>query len=264
MRLDRIERRIDLSTEDLSECGGAGMGGRRSHRPGGRSTISLLVPLIVASNLALIEGASAQTGPPDEPSRQELPDERTATSRTFRNPDGSFTTQFFTAPINYEQHGEWRPISSDLIPAGQPGYAWRNAANSFDVFFKDSLGTGFMRFGVGADDFALSLQAAAAVAGQRGGAGEPASRVAYPGVFPSVDLQYDVLATGVKETVVLADASTPTHYRFVLTPPQGVPVDAREQPDGSRASPRTVRIASRSSAIGCTSVRITTTNGGPL
>lgn len=214
---------------------GASMRGRRSHRPGGRSTISLLVSLIVASNLALIEGASAQTGPPDEPSRQELPEERTATSRTFRNPDGSFTTEFFTTPINYNQHGAWRPISSDLIPAGEAGYAWRNAANWFDVLFKDSLATGFMRFGVGADDFDLSLQSAAAATGQAGGAGRSNSRIAYPGVFPGVDLQYDVLATGIKETVVLADASTPTHYRFVLTPPEDVPVDAREQPDGSWA-----------------------------
>jgi RHS repeat-associated protein len=208
------------------------MGARRGRRRGWQVSGFLLIPLLVASNLVLVETASGQTGSSDEPPRKELPEERTATSRTFRNRDGSFTTQFFEAPVHYREAGQWRPIRSDLVPADTAGYAWRNEANSFDVLFKGALDPGFLRFGEKSTVFDLSLASAAAVTGQRL---QAASRITYPGIFPSVELQYDVLATGVKETLILADATTPTHYRFVLTPPDGLPVEAQKRPDGSWA-----------------------------
>jgi RHS repeat-associated protein len=66
------------------------------------------------------------------------------------------------------------------------------------------------------------------------GAGR-SNRVSYESVFDGVDLRYEVVPTGVKETLVLDDAFARTDYRFRLSTPRGPRVDAVEQPDGSWA-----------------------------
>jgi hypothetical protein len=91
-----------------------------------------------------------QSGPPfefsDKPGHdksvaglEEIPELRTLTGRVFDVPGmGADVAQIFTSPINYVGgDGELHPIDSDLVQV--PG-GWRNAANSFDIFFPREFG----------------------------------------------------------------------------------------------------------------------------
>src|SRR5207248_863223 len=49
---------------------------------------------------------------------RELPGRRTATSNTYANPDGSFTTSMFNEPVNFQDpSGVWQPIDNSVVPA---------------------------------------------------------------------------------------------------------------------------------------------------
>lgn len=172
---------------------------------------------------------------PEEPFDREASEEvvalRTATSRTVRNVDGTLTTLLYTAPVHYrDEQDAWRPISSKLVPSALPGYAWRNEANSFSVHFADTAQEGAVRFETGGEPFSLSLLGAAP-----GRAAAAGPRLEYAGVYPGVDLEYIVMPDGIKETLIIADASGPTRYQFVLTGPADRALEASEQPDGSWA-----------------------------
>jgi len=72
------------------------------------------------------------------------------------------------------------------------------------------------------------LQAQALLADQSEGGNE----LTYKEVFPEVDLQYEVLSDGLKETLVLADADAPTRYRFLLDPLGDAEVEATPTGNG--------------------------------
>ena len=105
--------------------------------------------------------------------RDELVEERTATSKTYRNPDGSLTTALFNAPVHFKQNGDWFEIDSDLVEAQRPGYTWRNRANGFDVFFKDHLADDFLALRLGGQTVSMSLQGATRVPSDRASATSP-------------------------------------------------------------------------------------------
>jgi len=70
---------------------------------------------------------------------RELPNRRGRFSKTYRNPDGTRTTSLFSEPVNYrDAHGRWRSLESRFVPVRGGAYAWRNAANRFQVAFKES------------------------------------------------------------------------------------------------------------------------------
>ncbi|MEW6553515.1 MAG: hypothetical protein AB1384_04415 [Actinomycetota bacterium] len=53
-------------------------------------------------------------------------------TKTRQNPDGTFTREIFTAPINWQDgDGSWREINSNLVPDEVDGYALANASNFF-------------------------------------------------------------------------------------------------------------------------------------
>ena len=45
---------------------------------------------------------------------RELPELRTASSRTFATGAGSFLTRAYTEPVNYRSGGKWEPIDNNL------------------------------------------------------------------------------------------------------------------------------------------------------
>jgi RHS repeat-associated protein len=196
-------------------------------RPPGEWTLA--VALAVAVLVAVGPVSPRSAGASDAPA-QELVNKRTATSSTFRNADGSFTTSAYAAPIHYlDSDGKWQNIDSRLVPSPLSSYAWTNSANSFHAHFKDQLGDDYLRFAVRGRPFTLSLlgalKAKAAVQGPR---------IHYAGALDGVALDYAVRADGLEETLSLANGSVPTQYQFTLDP-QGVPLSPRQLPGGSWA-----------------------------
>jgi RHS repeat-associated protein len=178
--------------------------------------------LVVAPDLS----AGASEGP------VEIRQLRTETSETFHNPDGSFTTHAYYRPIHFRNgSGEWQKISNRLVRSTEKGYAVENEANRFKVSLKDALADKFVRFESSAAKVSLSLDGAAAQPGVTRGEAQ-----SYGDVLPGVDLSEEVLATGLKESIVLKNASAPSTFHFVLTPEAGSrALEARRLPNGSVA-----------------------------
>ncbi|MBE1488907.1 LamG-like jellyroll fold domain-containing protein [Plantactinospora soyae] len=147
----------------------------------------------------------------DAETSEELPQRRNAHQRVYANADGTETTEFSSAPVNYQRpDGSWAGIDSTLVFTGS---GWRSGADSVDL-----------RLAARADApelvrLALDDQHALAygMAGAQGVTGAPAgSTVTYPGVQPEVDLELKAQAGGVKETLVLHSADAAHRFLFPI------------------------------------------------
>jgi YD repeat-containing protein len=167
-------------------------------------------PAATGDQLALPRGARAET---------ELAALRTRKSRTFALADGTRLAQVFAAPIHYaDDDGRWRRIDSRLVDSPAPGYALRNRANDWTVDLPEQLEQRPVKVTDDAGRWA-SFQL-------RGASSEEASAAAaearYESARPGVDVEYEVLAEGVKETLVLAGPDAPSSYAFSLDASPGV------------------------------------------
>ncbi len=156
---------------------------------------------------------------------------RTAHSKTFVDEKGEFHTRVYSARINYKTAGVWRPVDNKLVESGRKGFAFKNAANSYKVHFKDRLEDDFMRLETpgGRAAVEVSLEKADDVDAVKSSARE----ISYRAARDDADILYDVTAEGVKETVVLKDADAPSSYAFKIEPDEGDDLDAVAQKDGS-------------------------------
>ncbi|MFF3920173.1 LamG-like jellyroll fold domain-containing protein [Streptomyces sp. NPDC001852] len=161
-------------------------------------------------------GSSAQEGDPHIPgpkaSGAEVVKDRTGNTSVFRNADGTLTARVYSRPVHYRTaQGTWADIDSTLVQ-GSDG-RWSERADSAPAGFapsgNDSL---LVSYGPSASEqVGYSLQGAASVTGQASG-----NAITYPQIATSADLKYSVTSGGVKETLVLHDASAPTTWVFPL------------------------------------------------
>ena len=174
---------------------------------------------------------SPAAGPP--PRVGELPERRTATSTTRRHADGSMTTTVYGAPVNYRApDGSLQPIDSTLRATEAGGFAWRNGANAFDLFFKEAAGAGFAEFRVAGRRFRLDAEGAKAGTPARVTGGQ----IVYPGAYDGADLRYSLDALGVQKVIDLAGPDSPSEYAFRLSAlGEGPAPTVQRRPDGSYA-----------------------------
>lgn len=165
----------------------------------------------------------------------EVPGLRTATSQTYRGPNGQLRTELHAAPINYRSGNGWQKIDSRLVatPLGpHPArdgvvdeYAYHNAANAWQADFKNRLTAGFLQLSVQGQSLSFGLAGASPSTAHASG-----SDITYPQAFTGTDLREAITPTGVKESLTLGSARAPARYTFHLTTPVGVAGHAL--PDG--------------------------------
>jgi RHS repeat-associated protein len=162
------------------------------------------------------------------PKGREVLGRRTATSRTWRTPDGRYATRIWTAPINYrDAHGKWRRIDDTLEPASKPGVAFTNARNAYRVAFPSNLAASPIRVHTRAGVVAFRL---------RGGQGRPTAAGAharFANVLPGVDANYVAGSDQLKEMLVLHSAKAAASYVYSLHLSRGL--RARPTRDGAIA-----------------------------
>ncbi|MFG1992112.1 RHS repeat-associated core domain-containing protein [Actinoplanes sp. NPDC048988] len=167
------------------------------------------LPANAARVMTAPQGQAKRFGPGAGP---EIATRRGPHERAYRNPDGTETTEFSAAPLNYRKpDGSWAPIDSKLT--ADPDGGWRRGADSVDLKLaaradaSELVRVTFPGGGV----LAYGAAGAAAVAGKV--AGDTAT---YPGVWPDVDVELRAQPGGVKETLVLGSADAPTGFVFPL------------------------------------------------
>lgn len=146
----------------------------------------------------------------DSAASKRLPLESSATTSVFENPDGSRTADVSQAVVNYRNtKGEWLPVDGTLVSgAGR----LKPKAHGLDISLSDAAADKDL-VTVGAD------ASSAVTVGFPGSATKPtveANQATYAGVQQGVDVIEEATPLGVKETLVLRDASAPTTYTFPL------------------------------------------------
>lgn len=184
----------------------------------------VFIMLLLCSGIAFAEQNGADSGgPASDPSTSsaalgpEVKADRTATSRTFRLSDGALQTQIFETPINYKaSDGEWKPIEEGLEV--QPdGTGLTNGANAFDLSLPERIGDAPVRLGIGDRWISIRLLGESSAPAQLDG--EIAS---YETTDPGTSFDFTSLATGLKEDIVLADASQPHRFHYELETSPGI------------------------------------------
>lgn len=141
--------------------------------------------------------------------KHEIVEARTKSSKRFWNPDGTFTLEVYPSPVHYrnEKTGKWEEIDSTLY-AGNDGKI-RNKANHFSVELQQKANGGMVKLSKG--DAAFLFKPVFATSSE---AKVQGSTLTYEEAIPNVDLIYDVIPDGLKETLVLKTADVPNKYSF--------------------------------------------------
>ncbi|WP_340558538.1 DNRLRE domain-containing protein [Streptomyces sp. GSL17-111] len=155
--------------------------------------------------------------------------ERTATTKEFRNPDGTRTTRVHPEPVHFRaEDGTWEEIDTSLVPEAQ---AEDSLARSAPATAEDG------RLHVAADDSGLTVAergddpalaamavgadghgVAFALSGAEGVTGTVTDdTVTYAGIRADADLSIQAKHGMIKETIVLNSPDAPRTWTFPLT-----------------------------------------------
>ncbi|MFF3503172.1 LamG-like jellyroll fold domain-containing protein [Streptomyces sp. NPDC003247] len=166
--------------------------------------------------------ATATTQGFDAKRSKEVAGERAERQRTYLNPDGTYTTRFYSEPVNFRSaDGSWKSIDTTLTPRESSGPStmsadeegWETASTEVQIEFAGTADADpvvrmqvdeGMSVGYGVDE-------AHPVAGQ-----VEASTLTYENARPSSDVEFIAGSDSVKETLVLKDTNAPTEWRFPL------------------------------------------------
>ncbi|HEX8065684.1 MAG TPA: DNRLRE domain-containing protein [Thermoleophilaceae bacterium] len=194
--------------------------------------IALAILVSTTAALVLLSSASASD---DESSGgdvrradgrivRELPNLRTATSRTFATSAGTNVTRVYSDPVNFRSGDRWLAIDSRLRPSDRPGAALANTADAHSVELPDSLADP-VEVRDGDDHVRFSLAGARGVAPSGGGL-----EARYDGALPGVDVAYESRPGSLKESLVLASPDAGGTFRFSVETSDGL--QARENDAG--------------------------------
>ncbi|MFJ7131282.1 DNRLRE domain-containing protein [Streptomyces fungicidicus] len=152
----------------------------------------------------------------------EIKSEREERQRTFRNPDGTHTTRFYTEPVNYrDADGDWIAVDTTLarqndsgprtMSTNEPG--WETNSTEKAISFAGSADAdAVMRMQLGDE---LSIGYGVDEASPSPGLAE-GSEITYQDVRPHSDIEFLAGSDSVKETLILKDKEAPTEWRFPL------------------------------------------------
>jgi RHS repeat-associated protein len=168
---------------------------------------------------------------------EEITTKRTATSSTFRNTDGSYTTKQYADPIFYKNSGNWEKIDTGLVED-------KNAGDSGNIFGKalgqvESWLASTTTYTVRANDWQARFAATDAEQGmiriKKGGSQVSFSpkdgksvapvvttengkqMVRYNDVWPGIDLEYIVGSDSLKENIIIKNKDATSNVAFTVS-----------------------------------------------
>ncbi|TDD55309.1 DNRLRE domain-containing protein, partial [Nonomuraea terrae] len=175
----------------------------------------------------------AQRKPPPPPGKRvkEVKGKRSRFASVYELEDGRLQAEISARPTHYlDGKGDWQPIDTRITEVSGDGFVHGNDTNDFSTRFGDTTSK-LMRVALGEQRLALGLPGEARQVTPR----VEGSKVTYQGALgEGTDLVYEVSATGVKESIVLARAPQgPPSYTFTFTVSGGL--RAAPNADGSIA-----------------------------
>ncbi|WP_047155519.1 DNRLRE domain-containing protein, partial [Aneurinibacillus tyrosinisolvens] len=132
----------------------------------------------------------------------------------FLNPDGSITAEIFSQPIHWKnKHGKWEEINNTIVPSSEvSSLPFKNGSNNIETFFAKNLkNQAVSRIRWKDNSIEFIPQNTELTTGIPKG-----NKITYQKIYPSVDMQYTVLSTGMKEDITLSDNSAPNTFTFAM------------------------------------------------
>lgn len=154
-------------------------------------------------------------GPSDVPTkpgkeRIEIPSRRSANSKMFLEPDGTFSVDIYPQSIFYiNDRLQWVTIESNLVASSEAPYKGKNKANRFSVLFGDNS-----KVRVQKKDMLLDFEPVNASASQGVMNG---NKIKYSGVYQNIDIEYTSDNDMIKEDIILNNADAPNTFTFDVT-----------------------------------------------
>lgn len=171
--------------------------------------------LSTAHALAAAETPAAPQQAP-KPERRELEQNRTLTSKTYQNPDGTLTAEVSQAPVHYkDSDGKLKDIKTGVSDDGQGNLQATETYAKPKLKKKIDSDGSFGSFSVAGRDVALKITNAQDVGKKKSSVEDKG--LTYVDVFNAVDLEYKVLPNGLKENIRLKNSNAQTDYSFDLS-----------------------------------------------
>jgi hypothetical protein len=134
--------------------------------------LAVVIALVAALQIPSPAVVAQESDPQGSQGGSEVTSQRTEMSRTYRNANGTFTTELSTGPVNFRgSDGRWHPIDTSLVASDEDGYGWSNERNSIDVHFKEQLRDGYLRLDIAGLPFSLTADEASASRAERSATG---------------------------------------------------------------------------------------------
>jgi RHS repeat-associated protein len=147
-------------------------------------------------------------------SPKEIIHKRIENSRTFLKPDGTISVEVFSQPVFWKNHqGRWIDIDNNIVPSSLlQAFPFQNGSNDVRMLFaKDLLNQAVNR--IQYQDLYVEFVPQNTLAT----VGVPsANEITYPLMYPSVDMKYTVRSRGIKEDIILKDASAQNTFSFIV------------------------------------------------
>jgi len=168
-----------------------------------------------APDVEVSEAADTLTSP------ELYPELNTEYSTAFKLPDGSYQSVISQVPVNYlADDGTYEPIDTRLIydpvdreyetKATEDGISFLSSTDPYTLSIE---GTTDEQDKAEDSSFEIKTRMLSSYSGTRLPLG---NKALYYGVEKDVNLEYEVLTTGVKETIYLASADVPVSYHFEI------------------------------------------------
>ncbi|MFJ6985648.1 MULTISPECIES: DNRLRE domain-containing protein [unclassified Streptomyces] len=169
--------------------------------------------------------------------RVEALSERTETSTTWANKDGSLTTELSAGPIRFQENGQWHPVDLTLVersggtvePEGHPNGLRLNAGAGTRARSLKETTTAAARdlVTLGEGDERITLQ-------WKGGLPAPeldGTRATYANAVPGADVVVEATRTGYEQFVNIKQRPSADGYTYTL-PLKAKGLTAKQQADG--------------------------------
>lgn len=141
----------------------------------------------------------------------EIVGERTQTSKTFNNSDGTYTTEIYEAPIHFKDNkGNWKDIDNGLQKKKNNGKGqYKNKANNFTVTFDERIDKETNNVQVADNQYNLNIglkeieQKGEVITAKEVIGVATDSQIEYPNVFDNISSTYSVGENFVKEDITI-------------------------------------------------------------
>jgi RHS repeat-associated protein len=159
---------------------------------------------------------------PDLRHVETLAEGRSAVARTFRNADGSKTTEQSLIPTSYKDNGAWKDVDTTLDLDQSTG-KWQTRANEWQARFGNDM---TIQLTKGAQTLSFRPVGAARVSPVVSGTA-PYQKVTYRNAWQGIDLVYEVTSSELKESIVVKSKVAASSFAFEFTGANLTPDSAR-------------------------------------